>query len=173
MGLLNEDEEPILNSIKSGDLLLVVGESSGHLGQSAIINEMFDLQGGAPPNVDLKTEKQNGYFILNNRELINACTDLSDGGIALAAFELAEMASMGMEIEISDTATLFGEDQARYVIASNFDQAEALFVNAREEGVVISKIGTLGGNKIKFGEFYSDKDKLFNSFRTSFAEIFN
>jgi len=173
VGLLNEDEEPILNSINSGDLLLVVGETSGHLGQSAIVNEMFDLQGGAPPNVDLIAEKQNGYFILNNRELINACTDLSDGGIALAAFELAEMGNIGMEIEISDSATLFGEDQARYVIASNFDQAEALFVNAREEGVVISKIGTLGGNKIKFGEFYSGKEKLFNSFRTSFAEIFN
>ena len=173
VGLLNEDEEPILNSINSGDLLLVVGETSGHLGQSAIFNEMFDLQGGAPPNVDLIAEKQNGYFILNNRELINACTDLSDGGIALAAFELAEMGNIGMEIEISDTATLFGEDQARYVIASNFDQAEALFVNAREAGVVISKIGTLGGNKIKFGEFYSGKEKLFNSFRTSFAEIFN
>ena len=173
VGLLNEDEEPILNSINSGDLLLVVGETSGHLGQSAIFNEMFDLQGGAPPNVDLIAEKQNGYFILNNRELINACTDLSDGGIALAAFELAEMGNIGMEIEISDSATLFGEDQARYVIASNFDQAEALFVNAREKGVVISKIGTLGGNKIKFGEFYSGKEKLFNSFRTSFAEIFN
>ncbi len=173
VGLLNEDEEPILNSINSGDLLLVVGETSGHLGQSAIFNEMFDLQGGAPPNVDLIAEKQNGHFILNNRELINACTDLSDGGIALAAFELAEMGNIGMEIEISDSATLFGEDQARYVIASNFDQAEALFVNAREEGVVISKIGTLGGNKIKFGEFYSGKEKLFNSFRTSFAEIFN
>jgi len=173
VGLLNEDEEPILNSINSGDLLLVVGETSGHLGQSAIVHEMFDLQGGAPPNVDLIAEKQNGYFILNNRELINACTDLSDGGIALAAFELAEMGNIGMEIEISDTATLFGEDQARYVIASNFDQAEALFVNAREAGVVISKIGTLGGNKIKFGEFYSGKEKLFNSFRTSFAEIFN
>ena len=173
VGLLNEDEEPILNSINSGDLLLVVGESSGHLGQSAIVNEMFDLQGGAPPNVDLIAEKQNGYFILNNRELINACTDLSDGGIALAAFELAEMGNIGMEIDISDTDTLFGEDQARYIIASNFDQAEALFVNAREAGVVICKIGTLGGDQIKFGEFYSGKEKLFNSFRTSFAEIFN
>ena len=78
-----------------------------------------------------------------------------------------------MEIDIYDTSILFGEDQARYVIASNFDQAEALFVNAREAGVVISKIGTLGGNKIKFGEFYSGKEELFNRFRTSFAEIFN
>ena len=173
VGLLSEDEEPILNSVNTGDLLLVLGETSGHLGQSAIISEMFDLQGGTPPNVDLTAEKRNGYFILNNRQLINACTDLSDGGIALAAFELAEMGNLGMEIDISDTATLFGEDQARYVIASNFDQAEVLFVNAREAGVAISKIGTLGGDKIKFGEFYSYKEKLFSTFRNSFAEIFN
>ena len=173
VGLLSEGEEPILNSVNHGDLLLVVGESYGHLGQSAILNEMFDLQLGEPPNVDLIAEKRNGYFILKNRELINACADLSDGGIALAAFELAEIGNVGMEIDIYDTSILFGEDQARYVIASNFDQAEALFVNAREAGVVISKIGTLGGNKIKFGEFYSGKEKLFNSFRTSFAEIFN
>ncbi len=173
LGLSSEGEEPILNSINNGDLLLIVGETSGHLGQSAIFNEMFNLQDGEPPNVDLIAEKQNGYFILNNRELINACTDLSDGGIALAAFELAEMGNIGMEIDISDTAILFGEDQARYVIASNFDQAEALFVNAHEAGVVIRKIGTLGGDKIKFGEFYSDKEKLFNTFRNSFAEIFN
>jgi len=173
VGLLSEDEEPILNSVNTGDLLLVLGETSGHLGQSAIISEMFDLQDGTPPNVDLTAEKRNGYFILNNRQLINACTDLSDGGIALAAFELAEMGNLGMEIDISDTATLFGEDQARYVIASNFDQAEVLFVNAREAGVAISKIGTLGGDKIKFGEFYSYKEKLFSTFRNSFAEIFN
>jgi len=83
------------------------------------------------------------------------------------------MGNIGMEIDISDTDTLFGEDQARYIIASNFDQAEALFVNAREAGVVICKIGTLGGDQIKFGEFYSGKEQLFNSFRTSFAEIFN
>jgi len=173
VGLLSEGEEPILNSVNTGDLLLVLGETSGHLGQSAIISEMFDLQDGTPPNVDLTAEKRNGYFILNNRQLINACTDLSDGGIALAAFELAEMGNLGMEIDISDTATLFGEDQARYVIASNFDQAEVLFVNAREAGVAISKIGTLGGDKIKFGEFYSYKEKLFSTFRNSFAEIFN
>tara|TARA_B100001057_G_scaffold404420_1_gene416987 strand:- start:881 stop:1483 length:603 start_codon:yes stop_codon:yes gene_type:complete len=173
VGLLSAGEEPILNSVNNGDLLLVVGESYGHLGQSAIFNEMFDLQLGEPPNVDLRAEKRNGDFILKNRELINACTDLSDGGIALAAFELAEFGNIGMEIDIHETGILFGEDQARYVIASNFDQAEALVVNASEAGVNISKIGTLGGDKIKFGEFYSCKDKLFNIFRNSFAETFN
>ena len=118
-------------------------------------------------------EKQNGYFILNNRHLINACTDLSDGGIALAAFELAEKGNFGMEIQTSDPAKLFGEDQARYLIACNFDQAELLFVNAKKAKVTIENIGTLGGDKIKFGELCSDKDKIFSKYRNSFAEIFN
>ena len=173
VGLINEDEEPILNSVIAGDLLLVVGDTFGHLGQSAIVDEMFNLQDGPPPQVDLMAEKKNGYFILNNRHLINACTDLSDGGIALAAFELAEKGNLGMEIQTSDPAKLFGEDQARYLIACNFDQAELLFVNAKKAKVTIENIGTLGGDKIKFGEFCSDKDKIFSKYRNSFAEIFD
>jgi len=173
VGLIGEDEEPIVNSINEGDLLLAVGVTFGHLGQSAIIDEIFNLQDGAPPKVDLHVEKQNGVFILNNRHLINACTDLSDGGIALAAFELAEKGNLGIEIDITDTATLFGEDQARYLIACNFDQAELLFVRAREQNVTINKIGVLGGDEIKFGEFYTHKDRLFRIFRDSFGEFFN
>ena len=42
---------------------------------------------------NLETEKKHGNFILENRTLINACTDLSDGGLALAAFELAYRSS--------------------------------------------------------------------------------
>ena len=173
VGLIGEDEEPIVNSINEGDLLLAVGVTFGHLGQSAIIDEIFNLQDGAPPKVDLHVEKQNGFFILNNKHLINACTDLSDGGIALAAFELAEKGNLGIEIDITDTATLFGEDQARYLIACNFDQAELLFVRAREQNVTINKIGVLGGDEIKFGEFYTHKDRLFRIFRDSFGEFFN
>ena len=173
VGLIGEDEEPIVNSINEGDLLLAVGVTFGHLGQSAIIDEIFNLQDGTPPKVDLHLEKQNGFFILNNKHLINACTDLSDGGIALAAFELAEKGNLGIEIDITDTATLFGEDQARYLIACNFDQAELLFVRAREQNVTINKIGVLGGDEIKFGEFYTHKDRLFRIFRDSFGEFFN
>jgi len=39
--------------------------------------------------------------------------------------------------------------------------------------VTIENIGTLGGDKIKFGELCSDKDKIFSKYRNSFAEIFN
>jgi hypothetical protein len=39
--------------------------------------------------------------------------------------------------------------------------------------VTINKIGILGGDEIKFGEFYTCKDRLFRIFRDTFDEIFN
>ncbi len=59
----------------------------------------------------------NGEFLLANRKLIRAATDLSDGGLALAAFEMAEAAGLGVTLDAGDTGALFGEDQARYLVA--------------------------------------------------------
>ncbi|MGI9371864.1 MAG: AIR synthase-related protein, partial [Hyphomicrobiales bacterium] len=92
---------------------LVLGETHGHLGQSAVLTEVYNrIEGDAPP-VDLGQEKAAGDFILSNRTLIKACTDLSDGGLALAAFEMAEAAGVGVCLDANDTAMLFGEDQGR------------------------------------------------------------
>ena len=52
---------------------------------------------GDAPKVNLKMER-NTAIILTNRNLINACIDLSDGGLALAAFELAHHSNVGLEI---------------------------------------------------------------------------
>ena len=68
MNLLSSDK--FQRSINEGDLLLAVGVTFGHLGQSAIIDEIFNLQDGTPPKVDLHLEKQNGFFILNNKKVI-------------------------------------------------------------------------------------------------------
>ena len=48
-------------------------------------------------------ERKHGEFILTNRNLINACIDLSDGGLALAAFELAHHSNVGLEIYEENT----------------------------------------------------------------------
>jgi phosphoribosylformylglycinamidine synthase len=39
---------------------------------------------------------------------------------------MAEASGVGVTLDAADTATLFGEDQARYLIACNFDQAEGI-----------------------------------------------
>ncbi len=168
VGIIRHPDHMITGQIREGHILLLLGETHGHLGQSALLAELLGrVEGDAPP-VDLEAEKTNGDFIRANHSLITACTDLSDGGLALAAFELAEQAGVGITLDISDTPTLFGEDQARYLIACNFDQAEALMVAANQTGVTLTTVGKAGGDQITYGSHSASLDDLARIFRTSF-----
>ena len=170
VGLVAAGEEPILGEARDGHVLLLVGETTGHLGQSALLHEVFNREDGDAPAVDLETEKRNGEFIRNNRDFIKACTDISDGGLVLAAFEMAEAAGVGVQIDASDTPTLFGEDQARYLVACNFDQAEALMIAAGQAGVPLETVGKFTGDTVKVGGSEATLEELSQIFRTSFAE---
>ncbi len=170
VGLVAAGEEPILGEARDGHVLLLVGETTGHLGQSALLHEVFNREDGDAPAVDLEAEKRNGEFIRNNRDFIKACTDISDGGLVLAAFEMAEAAGVGVQIDASDTPTLFGEDQARYLVACNFDQAEALMIAAGQAGVPLETVGKFTGDTVKVGGSEATLEELSQIFRTSFAE---
>ena len=104
--------------------------------------------------------------------MIKACTDLSDGGLALAAFELADAAGVGVTLDAADTPTLFGEDQARYLIACNFDQAEALMIAAANAGLHLESVGKFGGDQVSFGGITAPLADLSASYRGAFAEAF-
>ncbi len=169
VGLLANEDEMICDTVRDGHVALLIGETAGHLGQSALLAEVFNREDGDAPHVDLDAEKRNGDFIRANRDLIKACTDLADGGLALAAFELAEEAGVGLCLDAADTPTLFGEDQARYLVACNFDQAEALMINAAQAGVPITSVGRFTGDTVKIGTSEAPLAELSQLFRTSFA----
>ena len=151
VGLIASPDLAILGTAKAGNVALLVGDTAGHLGQSALLAEVFNREDGDAPHVDLAAEKRNGDFIRANHALIGACTDLSDGGLALAAFEMAEAGKTGVQIDEADMAQLFGEDQARYLIACDFDAAEALMAAAAKAGVSIKTVGKFGGDSVKLG----------------------
>ena len=130
---------------------------------------MFNREDGDAPAVDLEAEKRNGEFIRANRELIKACTDLSDGGLALAAFELADEGGVGVQIDVADTPGLFGEDQARYLVACNFDQAEGLMLAAGQAGITLTTVGRFTGDSVKIGGSEAPLAELQEVFRSGFA----
>ena len=172
VGLIAADEEPILGYARDGHVALVLGETTGHLGQSAILCEAFGREDGDAPAVDLAAERANGEFIRANRDLIRSCTDLSDGGLAMAAFEMAEAAGVGVSIDADDTPTLFGEDQGRYLIACNFDAAEELMARASQAGVTLTHVGKFAGTDVSFGKESASLDELRDLYRGSFAKHF-
>ena len=170
VGIIKDPDHLIAGQVRDGHVALLIGETQGHLGQSALLAEVFNREDGDAPHVDLAAEKRNGDFVRANHQLITAINDLSDGGLAMAAFELAEDAGVGVTLNTDDTATLFGEDQARYLIACNFDQAEALMVAAGSANVTIESVGKFGGDQVSFGKSSTPLDGLTETYRTSFAE---
>lgn len=172
VGLIRDPDDAITGMAREGHVAIVVGETQGHLGQSAILAEVFNRVEGTAPPVDLEAEKRNGDFIRANARLIRACTDLSDGGLALAAFEMAEAAGVGVNLDSADMGQLFGEDQGRYLIACNFDAAEALMAAAGKAGVPIQTVGRFAGSDVSYGGSSAPLSELSEIYRSSFGAQF-
>ena len=172
VGLIDHIENAIIGQAREGHEALLIGTGEGHLGQSALLAEVFARVEGDAPMVDLDAERRNGDFIRDNHSLIRACTDLGDGGLALAAFEMAEAAGVGIKLEVSGTAALFGEDQARYLVACNFDQAEALMSAAAAAGVTVQSVGRFTGRDVCMGGSSAPLQALSECYRNALANTF-
>ncbi|RMF36204.1 MAG: phosphoribosylformylglycinamidine synthase subunit PurL [Alphaproteobacteria bacterium] len=170
VGLLASTDEIIGCEVREGHVALVLGETAGHLGQSALLAEMFGREEGDAPPVDLTAEKRHGDFIRANRDLIAACTDLSDGGLTLAAFELAAQSGIGVMLEGGDIPALFGEDQGRYLIACDPDREAALMAAAAKAGITLTRAGRFGGDMVRAGDSAASFAELAAIWRGSLAE---
>jgi phosphoribosylformylglycinamidine synthase subunit PurL len=133
--------------------IVLIGATTGWLGQSLWLREIAGREDGAPPPVDLAAEKANGDFVRSHilNGTIRACHDVSDGGVLVALAEMAMASGVGARMmthprDIPGHAFWFGEDQARYLIAvPDF----AAFVRIAESaGIPAVRLGTSGGQDL-------------------------
>ncbi len=172
VGLLDHIDGIIAGRPADGMLALLLGAPGAHMGQSALLAEAFGIEAGEAPPVDLGAELRHGRFVLENHALIAAASDLSDGGLALAAFEMAAAGGVGVTLDSDEIAELFGEDQARYLLATSFDQAEALMIAAGHAGVALRAVGRFGGNRVRLGAAEAPLDDLVALWSGSLARHF-
>jgi phosphoribosylformylglycinamidine synthase len=140
---------------QDGDVLLLLGTKTGHLGQSTYMQVMEDRLEGAPPPVDLAAEKCTGDLVrsLIASDAVTAVHDVSDGGLLVAIAEMALAGNRGVQLEappegLPAHAAWFGEDQARYVIAVPADDVDAVGAAASAAGVPVRVLGTVEGDSI-------------------------
>jgi phosphoribosylformylglycinamidine synthase II len=169
VGLLATLDDLIAGQPAEGDVAVLIGTTAGHLGQSALLAEMFGREEGDAPPVDLAAERRHGEFLLARRSLIRAATDLSDGGLALAAFEMTEAAGIGLALDSADTGALFGEDQARYLLACSADHAQALLAEGQAARVPVAMVGRFGGTDVTLGGQSAPLTELSALYRSAFA----
>jgi phosphoribosylformylglycinamidine synthase len=135
-----------------GESLVLLGVTTGELGASIYLREILGREDGAPPPVDLPTEKRTGDFVrmLIREAAVTAVHDLSDGGLIAAAAEMALASDCGVQLNIEASPRalgfLFGEDQARYLVATK--TPDLVVEAARVAGVLADVVGGAGGDAL-------------------------
>jgi phosphoribosylformylglycinamidine synthase len=148
VGVLEDAARAVGIAIRPGLDLILIGQTRGELGQSLWLREICGCEAGAPPPVDLAAERANGDFVRARIAGggIAACHDLSDGGLLIALAEMALAGDTGIALtpHHSSHGFWFGEDQARYLLATT--DGAALLAAAAAAGIPAEHVGHTGGD---------------------------
>jgi phosphoribosylformylglycinamidine synthase len=130
---------PRLNRAEEGMELWVVGpRASGSLAGSAIQRVLGDSNGGTPtpsdPDIGLRVIELAAQIA----HVAPSLHDISDGGLAIAATEIAIASGVGLAIETDDP---FSEDPHRFLVVASPESIEL-------PDDLAHKVGIFGGDEI-------------------------
>ncbi|MEM6482046.1 MAG: AIR synthase-related protein, partial [Pseudomonadota bacterium] len=145
------------------------GGGGKHLGQSALLAELWGREDGDAPPVDLAAERAAGDLVRALGPGVSAAHDLGDGGLALAAAEMALAGAVGLTLTGEGTAWWFGEDQGRYLIATR--DAEAALAAAQAAGVPAQVVGEARGAELALGPARVSLDALQSAFDRALPDL--
>ena len=168
VGLIQDVNKSMTLSLKSSDsLLLVIGETKGHIHQSALCHDILHLKKGPPPAINLNEEKKNSFFVreLIDKKIAKSVHDISDGGIALAVAEMCMAGKMGAKIitnliDAERVKFLFGEDQARYLVEIKNEDCENVMKLAKEQEISLLQLGSTKKENLTIDEMKISVDDL-------------
>ena len=142
-----------------GNIVLVIGKTIGHLDQSIFAREILSEKKGPPPEINLFNEKNNGSTVLKliNKYLVEACHDVSLGGILVGIAKMCIKSNKGLKINKLNTLMnkfeyFFGEDQARYIIEVKKDNLEKVKNILNENSVSFNQLGIVSEKNLEFGK---------------------
>jgi phosphoribosylformylglycinamidine synthase II len=148
---------------ESGDVIVLLGDGRGELGGSEYLKLAYGLVQGAPPALDLTTERalHDLLVTLASRRLVRSAHDCSDGGLAVTVAECCfDTAGAGAEVSIEGVsvardprvnaaAALFGESASRVVVSAAPDNVTEVLQCSAAVGVPARVIGETGGNRLR------------------------
>jgi phosphoribosylformylglycinamidine synthase len=157
VGVIDDFVHSATPGFKAADeVILLIGETQGWLGQSLYLRDICGREAGAPPPVDLLEERENGDVTraLITEGLVTAAHDISDGGLLVALAEMAMASGIGADVEaapldIPAHAYWFGEDQARYLVTATQAKAQAVMARAAAASVPVWVVGRTGGDALR------------------------
>ncbi len=152
VGILRDMTKRVNSAFKNaGDTIILLGTLAGHIGQSLYLREIHGKETGAPPPVDLAVEKKLGDYVrgLITGGTINACHDISDGGLLVTLAEMALFGNIGAQLDFTPEAATswFSEDQGCYVVTTA--TPDQVLATAKATGVPAQILGKVGASSLK------------------------
>ena len=135
-----------LGGIEEPETLVLLGETKEEFGGSIWQQVSGGGLQGLPPQVDLANEAKLADFFVGNTS-VAASHDLSEGGLAIAAFEMAQKNGVGVDLDLSavhqDALTaMFSESASRVLISTASDHLDGVLSRASELGIPAVVVGT-------------------------------
>jgi len=159
VGLLKDVNKRCNLKLKNlGDEIFLIGDISGHISCSLYERDILNKRSESnPPKIGLKLEKKHSLFVreLISNNQINACHDISDGGLFITLFEMCNKnLTFDLNLQeikprnLTDEEFLFSEDQACYVIAAKEENKELIFELAKKTNIKLNKIANVINDNI-------------------------
>ena len=138
----------------AGDAIVLVGDAVPGLAGSAYAALAGHASEDGPPMLDLAREAAVQRFVREAiaRRLVASAQDVSGGGLAVALAECAMWGGTGASLRVpvihSPAVDLFGEGPSRLVLSCRPRHAAALILLARQHGLPVETLGTVGGDRL-------------------------
>jgi phosphoribosylformylglycinamidine synthase len=141
--------------VDEGDAVVLIGEPTpGLTGSDYAALAGSTVEDGVPA-LDLGREAALQAFVLEavDRGLVRSAQDVAGGGLAVALAEAAIWGDLGATIRVpsamSPAVELFGESPSRVVLTAMPRQAPALVLLARQHGLPVEALGSVGGDLLR------------------------
>ncbi|TWU45686.1 Phosphoribosylformylglycinamidine synthase subunit PurL [Novipirellula aureliae] len=153
MGQMEDVSTAVTMDAKAaGNIVFLVGETKSELGGSHLLMTL-GIRGGQVPTVDQPLAKktfETMHDVIKQR-LVRSCHDLSEGGLAVAATEMAMAGGLGMNLNIetliqtglSATEALFSESNTRFLCEVPAEFAEKFETAFADASVHVARLGTI------------------------------
>ncbi|MDK7047537.1 phosphoribosylformylglycinamidine synthase subunit PurL [Corynebacterium sp. UMB0012] len=179
LGVIDDVHKAIgneLGTVGEKEVLIALGETKDEFGGSIWQQVSADTSdasslNGLPPQVDMANEKRLAEFFHGN-ELLTAAHDISEGGLAVTAFEMAKRAGatadgagLGLNLDLTavhedEFVAAFSESASRVLVATTADRADQVLARAGELGIPAATVGettetgalTLGGESVAISQ---------------------
>lgn len=177
VGLLDSlNQKMTLNFKAAGDLIYLVGESTGDINSSEYLHKIHGVEFSPAPVFDLETEvalQQTVAGLIAAGQVVSA-HDISEGGLFITLLESGFTGSLGFEVEsdpaIRKDAFLFGEGQSRVVVSVKPDQAAAF--ETAMKGKAFRRLGTVTAAAVKVdGASWGDINTWKQQYDTAIEQI--